>query len=93
MSRERSDPDEMRPEYEFPPGMGVRGKYHDRYRASATPAITAIASPFVTPVSTAVQHLVARITVAVASPVHPPSPTLQVASFPTGHASQGSPRE
>jgi hypothetical protein len=78
----------MRAEYDFPPGQGVRGKYYERYRASVTPAITAVESPFVSPVRTAVQYPIARIALPIASPVHLPSPMLQLA-----HASQGPPRE
>jgi hypothetical protein len=86
MSQEPRGPEDMREEYDFPPGQGVRGKYYERYRRSFS--ITTAESPFVCTTSTGAQHPVPRVTMPVAYPVHLPSPKLQVASFPTVHASQ-----
>jgi hypothetical protein len=86
MSQERRGSDEMREEYEFAPGSGVRGKYYDRYRQSVSPAITAAKSQFVSTTSTAARHRVPSITIRVSYPVHLPSPKLQIPSFPSVHA-------
>jgi len=46
MNQENDRGDEMRDEYEFPPGGGVRGKYYERYRAGVTFHITMTPATF-----------------------------------------------
>ena len=49
MSQEGNLDDEMRNEYEFPPGGGVRGKYYERYREDVTFSITMTPATFIIP--------------------------------------------
>jgi hypothetical protein len=46
MNQENDSDEEMRDEYEFHPGGGVRGKYYERYRAGVTFSVTVTAATF-----------------------------------------------